>query len=301
MNVYFNIPGLFEKVDLVKAFIKVCNDYRYILNRGFYIKSLYGSNGGKLNGGRNPDFFHGNEKDVSLFCTENNITPMIVMSNTLVTYEEAACDAHAISILNSFNISTTNFCVANNEVERWLLDNGVASRNIISSTTKCLDKKDLEKEAKEHGLVVLPENLINRFDIISKLPTETRSKLEVIVNSACPLDCIARKKHYNYMSRLSLKEEVPKFACPNYNYAGNGFLYELFNTPQFVSNKMINKYIELGINHFKIQGRTDSDYNLIETFAYYLIKGRYRIMFRELVQQMSRAVSQTKNRSKPFG
>lgn len=87
------------------------------------------------------------------------------------------------------------------------------------------------------------------------------------------------------MSRVALKEEVPKFSCPNYNYAGNGFLYELFNTPQFVSNKMINKYIELGINHFKIQGRTDSDYNLIETFAYYLVKDKYRIMFRELVQQ----------------
>lgn len=155
----------------------------------------------------------------------------------------------------------------------------------ISSTTKCLNEKDLEKEAKSHGLVVLPENLINRFDIISKLSTETRSKLEVIVNSACPLNCMARKKHYDYMSRIALKEKVPKFVCPNYNYAGNGFLYELFNTPQFVSNKMINKYIKLGINHFKIQGRTDSDYNLIETFAYYLVKEKYRIMFRELVQQ----------------
>lgn len=39
----------------------------------------------------------------------------------------------------------------------------------------------IEKEAKSHGLVILPENLINRFDIISKLSTETRSKLEVIL------------------------------------------------------------------------------------------------------------------------
>ena len=48
---------------------------------------------------------------------------------------------------------------------------------------------------------------------------------------------------------------------------------------------MTNKYIKLGINHFNIQGRTDSNYNLIETFAYYLVKEKYRIMFRELVQQ----------------
>lgn len=283
---FFKLPGLFEKFDLIKKVIEVYNAYPFIFKKGHIIDSVYGSNGGNLNGGRAISEYKHNIKDILSFCEQNKVFPTIIMSNTLVTYEEAACDAHAINILNNFNIPTTYFCVANNEVEEWLLNNGVASCNIISSTTKCLDQKDLEKEAKEHGLVVLPENLINRFDIISKLPTETRSKLEVIVNSACPLDCIARKKHYNYMSRVALKEEVPKFACPNYNYAGNGFLYELFNTPQFVSNKMINKYIELGINHFKIQGRTDSDYNLIETFAYYLVKERYRIMFRELVQQM---------------
>lgn len=282
---FFKLPGLFEKFDLIKKVIEVYNAYPFIFKKGYIIDSVYGSNGGNLNGGRAISECKHNIKDILSFCEQNKVFPTIIMSNTLVTYEEAACDAHAINILNNFNIPTTYFCVANNEVEEWLLDNGVASCNIISSTTKCLDQKDLEKEAKEHGLVVLPENLINRFDIISKLPTETRSKLEVIVNSACPLDCIARKKHYNYMSRVALKEEVPKFSCPNYNYAGNGFLYELFNTPQFVSNKMINKYIELGINHFKIQGRTDSDYNLIETFAYYLVKDKYRIMFRELVQQ----------------
>ena len=281
----FKLPGLFEKFDLIKKVIEVYNAYPFVFKEGYIIDSVYGSNGGSLNGGRAISECKHNIKDILYFCEQNNVLPTIIMSNTLVTYEEAAHDANATKIINNFNVSTTNFCVANNEVERWLLDNGVASCNIISSTTKCLDKKDLEKETKAHGLVVLPENLINRFDIISKLPIETRSKLEVIVNSACPLNCMTRKKHYDYMSRIALKEKVPKFVCPNYNYAGNGFLYELFNTPQFVSNKMINKYIELGINHFKIQGRTDSDYNLIETFAYYLVKDRYKIMFRELVQQ----------------
>ena len=284
-KIFFKLPGLFEKTDLIKKVIEVYNAYPFVFKEGCIIDSVYGSNGGNLNGGRAISECKHNIKDILYFCEQNNVLPTIIMSNTLVTYEEAAHDANATKIINNFNVSTTNFCVADNDVEKWLLDNRVPSSNIISSTTKCLDKKDLEKETKAHGLVVLPENLINRFDIISKLSTETRSKLEVIVNSACPLNCMARKNHYDYMSRIALKEKVPKFVCPNYNYAGNGFLYELFNTPQFVSNKMINKYIELGINHFKIQGRTDSDYNLIETFAYYLVKDRYKIMFRELVQQ----------------
>ena len=284
-KIFFKLPGLFEKFDLIKKVIEVYNAYPFAFKECYIIDSVYGSNGGSLNGGRSISECKHNIKDILSFCEQNKVFPTIIMSNTLVTYEEAARDANAIKILNNSNIYTTYFCVANNEVEKWLLDNGVASCNIISSTTKCLNEKDLEKEEKSHVLVVLPENLINRFDIISKLPIETRSKLEVIVNSACPLNCMTRKKHYDYMSRIALREKVPKFVCPNYNYAGNGFLYELFNTPQFVSNKMINKYIELGINHFKIQGRTDSYYNLIETFAYYLVKDRYKIMFRELVQQ----------------
>lgn len=236
-KIFFKLPGLFEKTDLIKKVIEVYNAYPFAFKEGRIIDSVYGSNGGSLNGGRAISERKHNIKDILSFCEQNKVFPTIIMSNILVTYKEAVCDANATKILNNFNVSTTNFCVANNDVEKWLLDNGVASCNIISSTTKCLNEKDLEKEAKSHGLVVLPENLINRFDIISKLSTETRSKLEVIVNSACPLNCMARKKHYDYMSRIALKEKVPKFVCPNYNYAGNGFLYELFNTPQFVSNK----------------------------------------------------------------
>lgn len=230
---FFKLPGLFEKFDLIKKVIEVYNAYPFIFKKDYIIDSVYGSNGGNLNGGRAISECKHNIKDILSFCEQNKVFPTIIMSNTLVTYEEAACDANAIKILNNSNISTTYFCVANNEVEKWLLDNGVASCNIISSTTKCLNEKDLEKEAKSHGLVVLPENLINRFDIISKLSTETRSKLEVIVNSACPLNCMARKKHYDYMSRIALKEKVPKFVCPNYNYAGNGFLYVIIALKQY--------------------------------------------------------------------
>ncbi len=50
---------------------------------------------------------------------------------------------------------------------------------------------------------------------------------------------------------------------------------------------MINTYLNLGINHFKIQGRTNDDVDLIETFAYYLIKPKYQLMFREICHENS--------------
>ena len=156
-KIFFKLPGLFEKTDLIKKVIEVYNVYPFAFKEGYIIDSVYGSNGGSLNGGRSISECKHNIKDILSFCEQNKVFPTIIMSNTLVTYEEAACDANGNEILNNFNVSTTNFCVANNEVERWLLDNGVASCNIISSTTKCLNEKDLEKEAKLHGLIVLPD------------------------------------------------------------------------------------------------------------------------------------------------
>ena len=147
-KIFFKLPGLFEKTDLIKKVIEVYNAYPFAFKEGCIIDSVYGSNGGSLNGGRSISECKHNIKDILSFCEQNKVFPTIIMSNTLVTYEEAARDTNAIKILNNSNISTTYFCVANNEVEKWLLDNGVPSCNIISSTTKCLNEKDLEKEEK---------------------------------------------------------------------------------------------------------------------------------------------------------
>lgn len=130
-KIFFKLPGLFEKTDLIKKVIEVYNAYPFAFKGGRIIDSVYGSNGGSLNGGRTISECKHNIKDILSFCEQNKVFPTIIMSNTLVTYEEAARDANAIKILNNSNISTTYFCVANNEVEKWLLDNGVASCNII--------------------------------------------------------------------------------------------------------------------------------------------------------------------------
>lgn len=284
-QVYIRLPGLFEKFDLIKRIIELKNKYPYIFKKGYFVDSIYGSNGGTLNGGRSIKSYDKNVKDVLIFCKQYHISPMIVMNNKLTSYDLAENDTYANLIIDNIDMDDTYFCISNDDIKKWLLDKGAKINNLISSTTKCLNFEDIEEESKNYNLVVLPERFINRFDLIEKLPLCVRKKLEVIINNACPLECTKRKDHYDYMSKLALGEKLPAFICPNCSYAGNGFLYELIDTQQFVNTKKINRYLELGINHFKIQGRTDDDYNLIETFAYYMIKDMYKIMFRELMQK----------------
>ena len=102
----FKLPGLFEKFDLIKKVIEVYNAYPFAFKEGCIIDSVYGSNGGSLNGGRSISECKHNIKDILSFCEQNKVFPTIIMSNTLVTYEEAARDANAIKILNNSNIST---------------------------------------------------------------------------------------------------------------------------------------------------------------------------------------------------
>lgn len=58
-------------------------------------------------------------------------------------------------------------------------------------------------------------------------------------------------------------------------------MYEIKNLPQFVTNDMIQRYADMGINHFKIRGRGDRRADLIETMAYFLVRDEFQLMFRE--------------------
>ena len=52
-----------------------------------------------------------------------------------------------------------------------------------------------------------------------------------------------------------------------------------------VTNDLIPKYLELGINNFKLEGRNASISNNIENYIYYLIKPEYQNEIKNLLIQ----------------
>lgn len=276
IKAYFSIPGLFEKFHIMKQVVSMYENYPYIFNDYIVISSFYGSNGGVANGGRNSCEYH-NEKEVSKFCQDHNICPIIIMSNLF--YDKP--DEFANKIIESFGNKNTMFCVASPNIEKWLEERFIRRGQFILSTTVCLDFKELIKKTNNYKKIVLPESMINDWKLLSKFPEQTRNKLEVIVNTACPLYCENRKSHYEWMSNVNLGKSDGIFKCIHKDYCGKGALYELINAPQFVNKDMIISYLNLGINHFKIQGRTNDDNDFIETLSYFLVKQEYQLMFRE--------------------
>ena len=273
---HFNIPGLFEKFHIIKQVVLMYENYPYIFNDNTIISSFYGSNGGIANGGRNSGEYY-NEEEVSTFCREHNICPTIIMSNLFFDKP----DKFANKIIEFFGNKTTMFCVATPNIEKWLEEKSIRRGQFVLSTTVCLDSEELIKKTNRYKKIVLPESMINNWKLLSKLPEQTRNKLEVIVNTACPIDCKNRKTHYEWMSKVNLRKSVGTFECIHKYYCGNGALYEILDGKQVVTTDMIESYLNLGINHFKIQGRTNDDNDFIETLAYYLIKPKYQLLFRE--------------------
>ena len=69
-KILFKIPGLFEKFDLIKKVIEVYNAYPFVFKEGCIIDSVYGSNGGSLNGGRSISECKHNIKDILFFVNK---------------------------------------------------------------------------------------------------------------------------------------------------------------------------------------------------------------------------------------
>lgn len=286
MKEYYSLPLLFEKFYLAKGVVELLNDYPYIFRDNVVVESFYGSNGGFLCGGRNAIPCKYSEKEVAEFVGQSGITPVVVMSNLLTKREHILADENASRIVSAFDHKKVMFCVANKEIENWLENVNFYNRGqFILSTTACLSLQETINSTDSYKKIVLSERYVNRWWALRKLPERTKSKLEVVVNMSCPFDCKLRKEHYTYISQSNLGGERIEggFPCCNEEYGGDGTLHEILPLPSFVSLDKIGAYLNMGINHFKIEGRSNYDFVLIETMAYFLVKPEYQMMFREVL------------------
>lgn len=155
---------------------------------------------------------------------------------------------------------------------------------ITSSTCKQLeDMEELSEELeKDYSLVVLDYNWNNKFDELEKIPH--KEKCELLVNACCTPACKKRKEHYDHVGDFQIKLtehmkhpnepfDCKDFDCPQMGMA----LYQTTGYSTHIKPEDIyNKYVPMGYENFKIEGRSVPDINVLETYMYYMIKPEYR-------------------------
>ena len=138
--------------------------------------------------------------------------------------------------------------------------------------------------------MVLDYNFNNNFEELAKI--EDKARCEILVNTLCTPNCPRRGAHYQNIARnqrlLLENRKLPKeqqkplehWYC---EYGEYNCIHTIQGYSTYISPDDIwEKYVPMGFNQFKIEGRTANIFSLVETYAHYLIRpekqGEVRIM-----------------------
>lgn len=303
MNARFHIPDFWMHGDMNLHLIDIIKQHPEYFFDGVEIASCYGCfppalwNGGRTVGGyANTDQIKTtikefNDRGVPIRYTFTNPTL------TKADLRDSFCNDICRYAQNGFN----EIIVKEPFLEEYIREK-YPQFPLVSSTVKQIEDYDqlMEEFKKDYKLVVLDYNWNNDFEKLEKIPQELRSRCEILINPYCTPHCKRRKEHYEVLGRCQRRcsdsvmnssislfskgkdggshiKEANDFKCPNtaFNF------YQIMDFSTFVSRENIyGKYLEMGFNNFKIEGRVLYPANVAESFVYYMVKPEYRDIVR---------------------
>ena len=128
----------------------------------------------------------------------------------------------------------------------------------IKASTICLINSPLKaKFYDELGIkrIVLDEDIYKRFDILKNIRKVYTGDIEIITNSFCLNDCPFKTFHFNNFSHSNIhKDKYPYYStrCNNIHIGAENYLKLNWIRPED-----LHYYSGMGINYFKLQGRTN--------------------------------------------
>lgn len=292
MRVRFHLPDFSGNFKLNLMFTEMLKNRPEYFREGVEIASFYGVfppclwNGGRAQGGNTDKSFI---KGVIKAFNDRGIPLRFTFTNPVLEKKHLS-DERCNMILNLANNGLNEAIVVSECLEDYLRKN-YPKFKLTSSTCKRITNPDaLENElGKDYHIVVVDYDFNNNFELLEKLPR--KKDCELLVNACCEPGCKRRAEHYRTIGEQQLaycahikrypnlpfdleKHDPENFrSCP-YSQRGT---FELRNLSTHISpNAIWEKYVPMGFEQFKIEGRTASPLNVLETYMYYMIKPECR-------------------------
>ncbi|MDO5148542.1 MAG: hypothetical protein ACI4KB_00750 [Oscillospiraceae bacterium] len=285
MPAKFHLPDFVRHFKLNMILLEMLNRQPEIFYDGVEIASVYGTFPGSVwNGGRS---FSGkiDAKSVQGILEKfnsRNIPLRFTFTNPHVGPEHLR-DPFCNTCMKMADNGMNEVIVVSPLLEDYIR-NKYPNFKITSSTCKQIEDMDklCEELEKDYNLVVLDYNWNNKFEMLEKIPH--KEKCELLVNACCTPNCKRRKEHYDFVGEYQIKItehmkhpdepfDFRDFECPQMGMA----LYQTIDYPTHISPKDIyNRYVPMGYENFKIEGRSVPDINILEAYVYYMIKPEYR-------------------------
>ena len=293
MSIKFHLPSFTDHFRFNMVFLSMMENCKDFLRDDVEIASIFGVfppsiwNGGRTQVGTcDPKFIETviktiNGKGIPLRFTFTN--PMLEEKHL----EDKFCN----NIMRLADNGLNEVIVVSPLLEEYIRKN-YPKYKITSSTCKRLDSVDAlnEELEKDYNLVVMDYDLNNRFELLEQI--KHKDRCEILVNSCCQPKCKRRSQHYKdiglqqiayceylekYPDGRFTKENLPEgielFECPSMDST----LFQIKDYCTHITpDDIFNRYVPMGFNQFKIEGRTSGMFNLMETYMYYLVKPEYR-------------------------
>jgi len=297
MKARFHLPGITRNFSFNLIFAHMLKNCPYYFREGVEIASFFGTfppavwNGGRNVKGRCDEGFI---KQVLKAFNDMGIPVRFTFTNPCIT-EELVHDEFCNRILE-LAYNDLNEVIVNSQLLEDYIRDKYPKYKLTSSTCKRLDTIDgpISELKKDYHIVVLDYDLNNQYDLLEKIPPGDRNRVEILCNTLCDPKCKMRKEHYRLIGENSIayNEYVKSGKTTPFNLSDyyeineenaihckcrerNSF--EIRKLPTHVSPDDIwGKYMPMGFEQFKLEGRTAGRIFLTENYLYYMAKPECR-------------------------
>lgn len=282
----FNLQGMYESYGLNSSVIELFNQNPNIFNNNINIHSCYGNfqfctwDGGRSFSSHRHTYKEEMEKIVK-FYNDHNVAVRYVFTNPLIQKENYNSRFENLMLSIGHN-GCNEIVINNNGLEEYIRAN-YPNYKFISSTTKRLNTAESATQElnKPYDYICLDYDLNNDKDFLESLSQEQLERIELLCNAICEPECPLRIQHYLENSKYSLNYgKNYQVDCPVCHSINSNYTIKNKNTITF-DDIQDYYYHLLGINQFKIEGRTLNLIDNVCSYSRYLIKPEYQFEFIE--------------------
>ena len=292
MRVRFHLPDFSGNFKLNLLFAEMLKHKPEFFREGVEIASFYGVfppsiwNGGRTQGGVVDKTF---VKSVIKAFNDRGIPLRFTFTNPAL--EKKHLSDNFCNMVMSMADNGLNEAIIMSPLLEDYIRRNYPNYKLTSSTCKRItDPEKLKEElGKDYSIVVVDYDFNNNFEVLEKLPR--KQDCELLVNACCEPNCPRRSAHYHSIGvqQIAYNEHIKKY--PNVPFDADKYDTEHFRDCPFSQRGIFEirklrthispddiweKYVPMGFEQFKIEGRTASPVNVLETYMYYMAKPEYR-------------------------
>jgi collagenase-like PrtC family protease len=290
---HFFLCGAFESFDFIHSFLKKGKEFPWIMKDNVVIDSVFGSPTCIWNGGRTlADVYYNKQqlKNIHDSYADLDVKVRFTFTNPFLD-EHDMYDRYCNLIMDVFQDLAPEVVVNSSLLEEYLRSK-YPTISFISSTTKRLRRSDsqLKEFSHDYKYICLDYDYNYNFEFLDSIQEEERNRVEILINSICPKGCNVRVLHQEFSAKRQLEydnddncdESEPFFkGCPLIKRSKelpcsmHGYTKDFLRGTNYILPQDLDKYLDKGYSHFKIQGRELTISQMFAEFFPYLIRPEF--------------------------